>query len=97
MPIAGHDDLDEALEAADRGFKAWKAVSAFERSKILRKAANLMRERVEEIARIMTLEQGKPLAEAKGETLARRRHRSTGSPRRRAAPMAASSRPARTA
>ena len=69
-PVAGREDLDEALEAADRGFKAWKKVSAFERSKIMRKAANLMRERVDTIARMMTIEQGKPLAEAKGETLA---------------------------
>ncbi len=70
VPKAGKADLDEALEAADRGFKAWRKVSAFERSKILRKAANLMRERADETARILTLEQGKPLAEAKMEALA---------------------------
>lgn len=69
-PVAGIADLDEALEAADRGFKLWRGVSAFERSKVLRAAANLLRERVDEIARIMTLEQGKPIAEARGETLA---------------------------
>ena len=69
-PVAGRDDLDEALEAAERGFKAWRQVSAFERSKIMRKAANLLRERVDTIARIMTVEQGKPLAESKGEILA---------------------------
>ncbi|MDB5558956.1 MAG: NAD-dependent succinate-semialdehyde dehydrogenase, partial [Enterovirga sp.] len=69
-PVAGKADMDEALEAAERGFKTWRAVSAFERSKILRKAANLLRERVDEIARIMSIEQGKPIAEAKGETLA---------------------------
>ena len=70
LPKAGRADLDEALEAVDRSFKVWRAVSAFERSKILRKAANLLRERLDDIARIMTIEQGKPLAEAKGETLA---------------------------
>ena len=70
LPKAGRDDLDEALAAVDRSFRVWKAVSAFERSKILRKAANLLRERADDIARIMTIEQGKPLAEAKGETLA---------------------------
>ncbi len=70
LPKAGTVDLDEALEAAERGFKVWRAVSAFERSKILRKAADLLRTRVDEIARIMTIEQGKPIAEAKGETLA---------------------------
>jgi succinate-semialdehyde dehydrogenase/glutarate-semialdehyde dehydrogenase len=69
-PVAGIADLDEALEAAERGFKLWRTVSAFERGKIMRKAADLLRTRVDEIARIMTLEQGKPLAEAKGETLA---------------------------
>ncbi|KMO32987.1 aldehyde dehydrogenase [Methylobacterium variabile] len=69
LAVATRQDLDEALEAADRGFKAWRKVSAFERSKVLRKAANLMRERADEIARIMTLEQGKPLAEAKMEVL----------------------------
>ena len=62
-------DLDRALEAADKGFKAWRKVSAFERSKIMRKAANLMRERVETIAPLMTQEQGKTLAEAKMEIL----------------------------
>ncbi|MET7246555.1 NAD-dependent succinate-semialdehyde dehydrogenase [Methylobacterium sp. EM32] len=69
LAVATRQDLDEALAAADRGFQAWRKVSAFERSKVLRKAANLMRERADEIARIMTLEQGKPLAEAKMEVL----------------------------
>ncbi|GJD63091.1 NAD-dependent succinate-semialdehyde dehydrogenase [Methylobacterium frigidaeris] len=69
LAVATRQDLDQALEAADRGFKAWRKVSAFERSKVLRKAANLMRERADEIARIMTLEQGKPVAEAKMEVL----------------------------
>ena len=63
-------DLDRALEAADKGFKAWKKVSAFDRSKILRKAANLLRERADQIAPLMTQEQGKTLVEAKGEILA---------------------------
>ena len=40
---AGKDDLDEALEAADKGFALWKKVSAFERSKLMRKAADLLR------------------------------------------------------
>ncbi|TNC13499.1 NAD-dependent succinate-semialdehyde dehydrogenase [Methylobacterium terricola] len=69
LAVATRQDLDQALEAADRGFRAWRKVSAFERSKVLRKAANLMRERADAIARIMTLEQGKPLAEAKMEVL----------------------------
>ncbi|HET7791839.1 MAG TPA: NAD-dependent succinate-semialdehyde dehydrogenase [Rhizobacter sp.] len=60
-------DLDRALAAADKGFKKWKATSAYERYKVLRRAADLMRERAAEIAELMTLEQGKPLIEAKGE------------------------------
>src|SRR4051794_15555717 len=67
---AGRADLDRALKAAEKGFQVWRKMSAFDRSKIMRKAADLLRERVEAIARVMTMEQGKPLAEAKGETLA---------------------------
>jgi succinate-semialdehyde dehydrogenase / glutarate-semialdehyde dehydrogenase len=61
-------DLDRALAAAAKGFATWRRISAYDRAKIMRKAAGLMRERVEEIARVMTTEQGKPLAEARGET-----------------------------
>jgi len=63
-------DLDEALAASQRGFEVWRKVSAFDRSKLMRKAADLLRERAGSIARLMTLEQGKPLAEARMETLA---------------------------
>ncbi|MGC1329110.1 NAD-dependent succinate-semialdehyde dehydrogenase [Pseudomonas sp.] len=63
-------DLDQALAAAQQGFEAWRKVSAFDRYKIMRKAGELMRERADRIARLMTLEQGKPLAEARAETLA---------------------------
>ncbi|MBO1079609.1 NAD-dependent succinate-semialdehyde dehydrogenase [Roseomonas haemaphysalidis] len=69
VPHATESDLDEALEAAARGFNTWKRVSAFDRSKLMRKAADILRERAGEIARIMTMEQGKPLAEAKMEIL----------------------------
>jgi succinate-semialdehyde dehydrogenase/glutarate-semialdehyde dehydrogenase len=62
-------DLDRALAAADKGFQTWKKVSAYERSKIMRKAADLMRERLQTIAEIMTMEQGKTVAEAKAEIL----------------------------
>jgi succinate-semialdehyde dehydrogenase / glutarate-semialdehyde dehydrogenase len=67
---AGISDLDRALEAADKGFKTWRRVSAYDRAKLMRKAANILRERAEPTARIMTMEQGKPLPESKGETLA---------------------------
>jgi succinate-semialdehyde dehydrogenase/glutarate-semialdehyde dehydrogenase len=62
-------DLDRALAAAAKGFDVWRKISAFERSKIMRKAANLMRDRVDMIATLMTMEQGKTLAEAKAEIL----------------------------
>lgn len=62
-------DLDEALAAADRGFRQWRTVSSFDRAKIMHKAAALMRERAETIAVLMVREQGKTLAEAKAETL----------------------------
>lgn len=63
-------DLDAALAAVERGFKLWSATSAYDRSKIMRKAAELLRERAGDIAAIMTREQGKPVGEAKGEILA---------------------------
>ncbi|HWH83841.1 MAG TPA: NAD-dependent succinate-semialdehyde dehydrogenase [Burkholderiaceae bacterium] len=66
---AAPGDLDAALHAADKGFKAWRKVSAFERSKLLRKAGEIIRSRADQIAPLMTLEQGKPLAEAKMETM----------------------------
>jgi succinate-semialdehyde dehydrogenase/glutarate-semialdehyde dehydrogenase len=67
---ADRSDLDEALAAAAQGFKVWRAVSAFDRCKIMRKAAALMRERADLIAPLLTMEQGKTLAEAKMETIA---------------------------
>ena len=70
VPHATRNDLDEALAAAKAGFDTWRKVSAFYRSKIMRKAANLLRERSEEIARLMTMEQGKPLREARIEVQA---------------------------
>ncbi len=66
---AERPDLDRALAAAERGFSAWRKVSAYERSKVMRRAAGLIRERLDHIATLLTREQGKPLAEARGETL----------------------------
>ena len=66
---ARKEDLDLALKGAENAFNEWKHVSAYDRSKILRKAADIVRSRVDKIATLMTLEQGKPFAEAKGETL----------------------------
>ncbi|MES2711230.1 MAG: NAD-dependent succinate-semialdehyde dehydrogenase [Pseudomonadota bacterium] len=67
---AGRDDLDEALDAAEKGFATWRKVSAYDRAKVMRKAGDLLRERAGAIAELMTMEQGKPLAEGKGEVLA---------------------------
>ena len=66
---AGTEDLDRALAAVDRTFQDWKRFGAFERSKIMRKAADILRARADEVAAIMTAEQGKPLAEARVEVL----------------------------
>ena len=67
---ASRPDLDRALQAAQKGFEVWRDMVPAERSKIMRKAAALVRERAAEIAPLLTQEQGKPLAEAKAETLA---------------------------
>ncbi len=66
---ASKDDLDLALQAAQRGFDVWRDVSAHERCAIMRRAATLLRDRAESIAPILTLEQGKPLSEARTEVL----------------------------
>lgn len=63
-------DLDAAVAAADAGFNVWSQVSPYERSRIMRRAADILRERRERIAVLMTREQGKPLAEAAGEIAA---------------------------
>ena len=69
VPMASPADLDEALDAADKGFKVWRATPADQRGAVLKKAAVLLRERAEPIARLLTLEQGKPIAEARAEVL----------------------------
>jgi succinate-semialdehyde dehydrogenase/glutarate-semialdehyde dehydrogenase len=69
VAFAERVDLDDALAAAERGFAAWRKVSAFERYNIMRRAAQLLRERVDSVAACMTQEQGKPLAEARMEVL----------------------------
>jgi len=63
-------DLDRALAAAAKGFQTWRKVSAYERAKLMRAAAALLRERAESIARTLTLEQGKPIAQARLELAA---------------------------
>jgi succinate-semialdehyde dehydrogenase/glutarate-semialdehyde dehydrogenase len=65
---ASAEDLDRALASAERGFALWRQTGTWERAAKLRKVADLIRERVDQIATVMSIETGKPLAEAKGET-----------------------------
>jgi succinate-semialdehyde dehydrogenase/glutarate-semialdehyde dehydrogenase len=67
LPVATTQDLGAAAEAAARGFQRWRSCSAVDRAGVLRNAARLLRERRDRIARILTLEQGKPLAESRAE------------------------------
>ncbi|VVT06155.1 NAD-dependent succinate-semialdehyde dehydrogenase [Erythrobacter sp. EC-HK427] len=67
LPHATSADLDRALEAAKRGFHSWRKTSADKRASILTKAAALLRERAGALGPILSLEQGKPLAEGRGE------------------------------
>jgi succinate-semialdehyde dehydrogenase/glutarate-semialdehyde dehydrogenase len=67
LPHATDADLDRALEAAQRSFKSWRTVSGYDRAKILRRAAALIRERRDRIAYVLTVEEGKTLAEAGAE------------------------------
>ena len=67
LPLASASDLDRALEAAQRSWPVWRALRPQQRGRILRKAADLLRERVEPIARLATIEEGKALAEARVE------------------------------
>jgi succinate-semialdehyde dehydrogenase/glutarate-semialdehyde dehydrogenase len=65
LPLASAADLDRALDAAQRAWPVWRAMGPQQRGRILRKASDLLRERVDAIARIATLEEGKALAESR--------------------------------
>src|SRR5262245_27022972 len=67
LPHASKEDLDLALAAAQKAFLSWRKSSPMERSRVLRKVAELSRARANEIGRNITLDQGKPLAESTGE------------------------------
>ena len=67
VPHATTADLDRAIESTQKGFHVWRNTPAYERAKVLRKAAAILRERTEKIAQTLTLEQGKPLFEARYE------------------------------
>ncbi len=69
LPHAGKGDLDDALAAAEQGFRVWRRTAPVERANVMIKAAALMRERREEIAAAITAEHGKPLAQARLEVI----------------------------
>ena len=74
LPHASKADLDAALAAAEKGFQVWKNTSAYDRSKIMRKAADLLRERFDHVSKVQTQEQGKVYVESRAEVLTSRRH-----------------------
>jgi succinate-semialdehyde dehydrogenase / glutarate-semialdehyde dehydrogenase len=67
VPNAGADEARAAIEAAHQAFPEWRAKTATERAVLLRRLASLITENTEDLARILTSEQGKPLREARGE------------------------------
>jgi len=69
LPCAGAGDIADAIAAAERGFAGWLRVAPGDRAKIILRAAQLIRERADDIAWVSTLEQGKPLAQSKMEVL----------------------------
>ncbi len=69
VAYGGRKETRRALEAAAKAMPAWMKLTSWDRAKVLKKTADLMRERADVIARTLTMEQGKPLAEAKAEVL----------------------------
>ena len=69
LPHASKADLDAALAAADKGLKLWRATPAYDRAKVMRKAADLVRERYDHISKVMTQEQGKVYPESRAEVM----------------------------
>lgn len=67
IAVATEADIDEALAAAAAGFEVWRNTGTWERAAKIRRVAELIRERTERIATLMSLETGKPMAEARGE------------------------------
>jgi succinate-semialdehyde dehydrogenase/glutarate-semialdehyde dehydrogenase len=69
VAFGGRAEVRRAVEAAAKAMPAWMKLTPYDRAKVLKKTADLMRERADAIARTLTMEQGKPLAEAKAEVL----------------------------
>lgn len=69
IALGSREDCKRAIASAAEAMKSWMKLTAYDRAKVLKKTGDLMRERADNLARTMTMEQGKPLAEAKGEVL----------------------------
>jgi succinate-semialdehyde dehydrogenase/glutarate-semialdehyde dehydrogenase len=69
VAYGGRAETRRAIEAAHKAMTAWMKLTPYDRGKILKKTADLMRERADQIARTLTMEQGKPVPEAKAEVL----------------------------
>jgi succinate-semialdehyde dehydrogenase / glutarate-semialdehyde dehydrogenase len=69
VAFGGREDCKKAIEAAAKALPAWMKLTAFDRAKVLKKTADLMRDRADALATTLTMEQGKPVAEAKAEIL----------------------------
>src|SRR5215831_12608830 len=69
IAYGGRAETRRALEAAQKAMTSWMKLTSWDRAKVLKKTGDLMRERADAIARTLTLEQGKPLPEAKAEVL----------------------------
>ena len=69
LPLAAAADLDRALDTAARGYRLWRARPAADRSRVLAGAAQLLRQRIDRVAAIATMEEGKPMIEAKAEVV----------------------------
>src|SRR6266404_5588641 len=69
IAYGGRAETKRALEAAQRALPSWMKLTSWDRAKVLKKTAELMRERADAIARTLTMEQGKPIPEAKAEIL----------------------------
>src|SRR5438046_1576059 len=69
VAYGGRAEAKRALEAAHKAMPGWMKLTSWDRAKVLKKTADLMRERADAIAKTLTMEQGKPLAEAKAEIL----------------------------
>lgn len=69
VAFGGKEECRKAIDAASKAMPAWMKLTAYDRAKVIKKTADLMRERADALAKTLTMEQGKPVAEAKAEIL----------------------------